>query len=142
MMGPLQTSTQNRDEGIWVARLEGEREMVGFIRWDYPPLPKTSRKALGDDVVGGEGKGGDSEVQKAAEGDEEKKKKKKKLEEGEIKELEGCRREYLEEYARLASEAKERSGFMKKRCWRKSALTLSYAHLTKHTSPTSYTIQY
>ncbi|KAJ4392463.1 hypothetical protein N0V85_007033 [Neurospora sp. IMI 360204] len=116
MGGPLQTATQNRDvEGIRVARLEGEREkMVGFIRWDYPPLP-IGGKALGDDVVGEEGKGGDSEVQKAAEGEGDKKK--KKLEEGEIKELEGCRREYLEEYARLAEEAKERSGFIKKRCW-------------------------
>ncbi|KAK3503447.1 hypothetical protein B0T13DRAFT_486292 [Neurospora crassa] len=91
-IGPLQTST-HRDVGIWVARLEGEDEIAGFIWWEYPP----------PNVDKGKGKI-----------DEDKK---KKLEDGEIKYLPGCRREYLEEYARLASEAKERSGFMEIRCW-------------------------
>lgn len=94
-MSPPQTST-HRDEGIWVARLEGEDEIAGFIRWEYPP-PIVDR---------GKGKKSDED-------------KKKKLEDGEIQYFAGCRREYLEEYARLASEAKERSGFMKTRCWRK-----------------------
>lgn len=98
------------EEGILAARI-GDEEIVGFIRWDYPLLP----------TAGGDTKYKGAEMRKS---DEDKVEKKKKLEEGEITEIQGCRKEYLEEYARLASEAKERSGFTKKRCWRECCTCL------------------
>lgn len=102
-----------------MARLEGEDESAGFIRWEYPP-PNVDR---------GKGKS-----------DEDKR---KKLEEGEIKYLAGCRREYLEEYARLASEAKERSGLMKTRCWRRFAFVTYPIHLLFYiTDVVYYLLQY
>ncbi|KAK1776266.1 hypothetical protein QBC45DRAFT_220597 [Copromyces sp. CBS 386.78] len=79
-----------KEEGIRLASDKENGEIFGFITWDYP-----GRHAL---------LGPPSED-------------KKKLEEGEIKKLPGCRSEYLDEYARLAKEAKERSGFNQKRCW-------------------------
>ena len=112
---------------MWVARAEGEDEIVGFARWDYPP-------PLGDGGVVGEGM--EKKVGEKEEGityvkeEKEKSGKKKKLEEGEIQEIEGCRKKYLEGYTRLATEAKERSGFTKKRCWRKFVFLAVKLHFT------------
>lgn len=71
-------------------------DIVGFISWDEPsPRAGLSGSPPQDNN-------------------------KKMLEEGEsMQNIPGCRKEYLDEYARLAKEAKQRSGFGEKRCWRK-----------------------
>lgn len=101
-----------------VARFEANGEIEGFIRWDYPSSPPLEEVVVKKEDEGGKDKEGKN--------DGDGKKKKKKLEEGDITEIEGCRREYVERYARLASEAKERSGFMEGRCWREYLYLLSF----------------
>ncbi|KAK3401614.1 hypothetical protein B0T20DRAFT_450624 [Sordaria brevicollis] len=92
----LQSSSSQCEEGILVARLEGNDEIVGFIRWDHPPHVK---KEEGEENNEGA-------------------KKKKKLEEGEIATIPGCNKDCLSEYARVTAEVKRRNGFRgRRRCW-------------------------
>ncbi|KAH7635191.1 hypothetical protein B0T09DRAFT_19650 [Sordaria sp. MPI-SDFR-AT-0083] len=94
------------EDGVRIITREkgGRGDIVGFLMWDHPsPLD-----CFGDPPP--------------------KDNKKKLEEEGEVLSIPGCRRKYLEEYARLAKEAKEKSGYNQKRCWHLTFLCIDPEH--------------